>query len=101
MTDNQKDLVRRLLAGAYVVKVHGSYKLYEGNMSPVMWLRSDALRGPLEELLVDKDGRLVISRKAIRSLHGKTWIKQYYKRQLQARQEAIQISKSINLSQCH
>jgi hypothetical protein len=79
MTPNQKDLVKKLLAGAYIVPVAGRYKLYKGNQVPLMWLRRDVMNHPLDLVCVVRNDRIVISRQAIRQLHGNHWIKKYYR----------------------
>ncbi len=77
-------LFRQLLSGMYAIKAKNhngrvGYKTYSGNMSPESFHRENAFLKIKHVLNVDKKGRWIISRNAIRKLHGNDSMKIYYK----------------------
>jgi RNA:NAD 2'-phosphotransferase (TPT1/KptA family) len=80
MTEVQKYITKALFAGSFLVKTQSeSYTLYDGNANPIARRLQigKALRNVVKR---DNKKRFVISRKDVRKLHGKSWIKQYYKK---------------------
>lgn len=84
MTHDQKYLAFCLLDGMYLTRSAGQWTLMEGKQNPIQRL-SDATVEYYRHLLKAKDkyGRYYISRQLVRKEHGKSYIKQQYKKQLQ------------------
>lgn len=89
MTPAQHRIYQDLLAGAYIVeRPHPDrgrmFKLYKGNADPIRWVKDSEYKAFTFVMRKEKrTNRLVLDRRAVRRLHGKTTLKKLYREQLQ------------------
>ena len=80
MTPIQKDLLTGLFNGMYLRKIGNRHKLYYGNQNPVMWVNDATFNSEIDNVIVWKKDKGILSKKAVLSLHGNSWIKKEYKK---------------------
>lgn len=89
MTAAQKKIVTLLLSGHFLVKSRKCYTLYDEKVNPVQRIRHRSIQR-LDQFIdpkmklwkKDKAGRMTLNLNTIRQLHGKTTLKQLYKRKM-------------------
>jgi hypothetical protein len=94
MTRKQKDLIWLLLQeNHYMVKSINAkgkevYKVLEGRQVPVQYFTETNVRKIKEFLKSDSKKRMTLNLNAVRSLHGKNYIKMLYTKKRQLLQKA-------------
>lgn len=82
ITQLQKDIVIELFKGGSIAAYGKFYRLGDKKHSPVrtfyfnIWFR-------VKHILRKSGGMYVLDKNKVRKLHGKNWIKKYYKQQNQ------------------
>lgn len=89
MTPLQKQIILLLLKGMYMMRCvrhdrKTAYKIYRGNMIPVMYVNENTVRSMRKEagyelFKTDKKKHITLHLSNIRRMHGASWMKQQYK----------------------
>lgn len=86
MTNFQKNIVNKLLTGCFIVNSKSSgFRVLTQEKHVCLKFDLDTFYA-LQQYLRKKKNVYVLNKKAIRSLHGGTWIKKQYKKQLRGEQ---------------
>jgi hypothetical protein len=91
MTAVQKNILSKLLHGySFAGNQTYGFRLYDENMNVQDTFTYRTYFKMRKLLRKDKSGRFVLDKRKVRSLHGKSWIKKEYKKQLHVQQLAQQ-----------
>lgn len=79
MTALQKEIIIELLAGGNISANRGRIVLRDKRLNPIRKIRLNTYRRIQKLLRVETNGFAVINKMQIRKLHGRSWVKQYYR----------------------
>lgn len=86
MTDWTYHLMKKLLTEDCYLAIRESrtgrsgYMLYSGNQNPEQWFSDATLKSIRNSLKKDKQGRFTLNLSLVRQQHGKSLLKQLYKK---------------------
>lgn len=80
MTQLQKEIIEVLFAGGSISKVGDQYRLRDASVNPIKKFGFNTMF-QIKKLCRVHKGVFVLNKTKVRQLHGKSWVKQFYKSQ--------------------